>query len=527
MSPLDRHSILSFALGGVVLLLVLPLLVVEVPPILDYPNHLARMLILAGGAPALAPYYAVEWSLLPNLAMDLVVPPLLSLLPLHVAGRGFAAMVLLLSVLGAFFYHRAAFGSWSWWPLASALVAYNSLYLSGFMNFLTGLGLALMGTALWMHLSQRRPLVAGLALLATGAVVFLCHIMAAAFFLLLVGCHELGLLLQERRNLAAALRRGLGRAVAVACLAIMLVLLYAQTSLIKIASQGTSWRPPAERLRSTLALLANYDQVADLLFIAALVLLFAALFLFRAVRVHRGSAIAIGICAVAAVVAPTESAGGAVMADRPVLLALLLLFAGLRPVLPPRASLGLALGLLLILAGRIGMLARDWTGYAQELAELRAAIAPIEQGMRVATVTVERAAAPAYFNDQHARRILSFSHVRHDLHLGALVVTERGAVWPGLFAVPWQQPLRRLEPFADFTLLAWHVLPDRTVLLGPAFTPAGMPAEFRQSWQDWQKRFDYILVLHARAASQLEDFLPDRLSLVANTGMAALYRVKP
>src|SRR5450432_1539959 len=79
-----------------------PLLLVEVPPLLDYPNHLARLYVLAFGQhdPVLATMYVAHWAIIPNLAIDLIMPPVLHLLPVHVAGRLMLALVLLLPVLG-------------------------------------------------------------------------------------------------------------------------------------------------------------------------------------------------------------------------------------------------------------------------------------------------------------------------------------------------------------------------------------------------------------------------------------------
>ena len=44
----------------------------------DYPNHLARMFVITHIAtdPILARMYEVNWNVVPNLAMDLIVPPL-------------------------------------------------------------------------------------------------------------------------------------------------------------------------------------------------------------------------------------------------------------------------------------------------------------------------------------------------------------------------------------------------------------------------------------------------------------------
>jgi len=55
-----------------------PLLCAAVPPLVDYPTHLARMWVLVHGHEItdLARNYAVHWKLIPNLAMDLVAPTL-------------------------------------------------------------------------------------------------------------------------------------------------------------------------------------------------------------------------------------------------------------------------------------------------------------------------------------------------------------------------------------------------------------------------------------------------------------------
>ncbi|MGB7691901.1 MAG: hypothetical protein WBM12_03365 [Pseudolabrys sp.] len=55
---------------------VMPILWPSLPAaMVDYNNHLARMFVLARDGTAQAhPYYQVSWSLVPNLAMDLIVP---------------------------------------------------------------------------------------------------------------------------------------------------------------------------------------------------------------------------------------------------------------------------------------------------------------------------------------------------------------------------------------------------------------------------------------------------------------------
>jgi hypothetical protein len=107
--------------------LLAPLFLIDVPPLLDYPNHLARMFVLAHpDDPVLSRMYVPHWTIIPNLAIDLLIPPLMRVLPVYVAGRLMLAVALLLPMIGCAAYSRAVFGRRSLWPIASALMAYNA-----------------------------------------------------------------------------------------------------------------------------------------------------------------------------------------------------------------------------------------------------------------------------------------------------------------------------------------------------------------------------------------------------------------
>src|SRR5437868_5216927 len=68
----------------------LPTLLVDIPAMTDYLNHLARMYLLADAGTANEnPYYQVSFALYPNLAMDLIVPQLARLLDVERATRFF------------------------------------------------------------------------------------------------------------------------------------------------------------------------------------------------------------------------------------------------------------------------------------------------------------------------------------------------------------------------------------------------------------------------------------------------------
>ncbi|HEY1413976.1 MAG TPA: hypothetical protein VGF36_17650, partial [Rhodopila sp.] len=88
------------AVVGLCVVLTVPLMIVDMPPLLDYPNHLARIFVLASlpNDPVLSRFYAVHWSVIPNLGLDLVGPWLIHVLPVDVAGRVLIAVAVVLPV---------------------------------------------------------------------------------------------------------------------------------------------------------------------------------------------------------------------------------------------------------------------------------------------------------------------------------------------------------------------------------------------------------------------------------------------
>src|SRR5215208_12915 len=119
----ERFSVVVGQMLLVSTVLVLPLLYTLIPPLEDYPNHLARMFAIAKlrESPALLGFYEVNWALIPNLIMDLLTPPLVPLVGVYAAGRLFLGAALLVMLTGPMVLHRALHGSWSAWPLVGGV----------------------------------------------------------------------------------------------------------------------------------------------------------------------------------------------------------------------------------------------------------------------------------------------------------------------------------------------------------------------------------------------------------------------
>jgi hypothetical protein len=174
------------------LVAIIPIITHPLPPLEDYANHLARMHVIAtiGRDQSLARFYEINWQIVPNLMMDMVVPVLARVMNVYLAGQLFTVAAFLLIMSGTLALNRAFFGHWSVLPLIAFPFLYNYVFLVGVMNYQFGMGLALWALALWVRLRERPwPLRLAVSTLFVVALFF-CHLFA-------VGLYGLGLLANE------------------------------------------------------------------------------------------------------------------------------------------------------------------------------------------------------------------------------------------------------------------------------------------------------------------------------------------
>lgn len=174
------------------LISIIPLLTHPLPPLEDYANHVSRMLVMAdhGQNPNLAKYYEIDWEILPNLMMDLVVPWIARYVNVYLAGQIFTVAIFSLMMSGTFALNRALFKRWSMLPLVAFPLLYNYIFLIGVMNYFFGIGVALWGLAGWIHLRNRPWPYRYLLSAAIAFLLYLCHLFA-------VGVYGLGLMAFE------------------------------------------------------------------------------------------------------------------------------------------------------------------------------------------------------------------------------------------------------------------------------------------------------------------------------------------
>jgi hypothetical protein len=137
-----------------------PIATHPLPPLSDYVNHLARTHVIdaIGTDSNLSRYYTVEWQIIPNLMIDLIVPVLHRFMSVYLAGQIFTILAFLLIASGALVLSRALNGRWSPVPLVALPLLYNGVLLVGVMNYVFGIGLVLWALALWVMLRERLAL---------------------------------------------------------------------------------------------------------------------------------------------------------------------------------------------------------------------------------------------------------------------------------------------------------------------------------------------------------------------------------
>ncbi len=500
---------MKWAIALLCLVLLAPFLLVDVPPLLDYPNHLARAVLLASGAadPFLSRMYAAHWAVIPNLGTDLVLPPLLRVLPVHLAGRIVAAVCMLLPVAGTIAYARAVFGRFAPWPLASGLVAYNAMLLFGFLNFVAAIGIALLLAAGWIAWRERHPAaVVTFATIGTVALFF-CHLMGVLFFYVLIAGHEFQQLRLRRAHWKAVPAR---LATLVPSFAAVLCL-YLVSPLAPLADR-TRFLSFADKATQLVFPFANYVLPLDVLTACAVGTFLLACLAKRRCRVSLAGGVGFVLTVLLFLATPWAFKGAYFLDSRFAIMAGFLLFGALLPTALPRVAARSAVVVVtLLLAVRTAVVAYAWDQHDRDVADLRTVIATVRPGERVLVASVTPQEAPDYWRNVPLSRRLSLGF-RLDHHLPALLLIERRAYWPFLFDNPSQQPVTTLPPYRELAEHAGSILPHRALAEPGRVDLCG---------------YDKLLLLDAGGEPDIARFAADRLELLARSDVAALFRVRP
>jgi len=418
MHPEKNHN--AVWIGFLILLassLALPFLLVHEPPLLDYPNHLARTFILNhlhDSTFHFSEYYRGDWKPYPYILWDMLLVALQQVLPVETAGTLLLMLTtVLLPVAVSWFLWQANPTEIKLSLLACAL-SYDVLFLWGFTAYHLSVGFCflMVGTWLWY---RRKPSVARAALFVMiSFATYFAHLLgfaSAAFILVLyeMTCFNW----REWLRLACFLAPP------------SLLFLWAHPGLSK--QNRVEWRPIIKKLQSLRDLpTQGYDERLGHIFLAGLALCFLiAVVRNRELRVNwRWLAVTLGFFGVFLLL----PYGWGTSSDLDVRL------------VPPLCLLTLAVL-------RVGRRATWIAALAVALIALR--VFDISTGFQTET---QKSTAMNRGIEQIARNAKVFPLVDtcqdddpldyYYVHYWAYSVIRRGAISPYLFDIPGQTPLR-------------------------------------------------------------------------------------
>ncbi len=499
----------------------LPLFLVDVVPLANMPNHMARVRILAeiGNDPALAMHYRLNWALQPNLALDLVLTPLAGIVQPLELGRWFTALTMLVLIGGTLALHRAVHGRIGLWPLALFLFLYNHVLVWGFLNFLLGLGLALWLFAAWIATQGRAGWTRTLLFAAAGMVLFFVHLMALGIYGLLVGAWALGRIRRDRLEVWPLIRGWTVDGLQFLPAAVLLLAALPP----RVANPEWVWGGPIVRLRGMWSPVLTNLGMMDLLFAGFVVFAGLLLAIRRWARPADGMGLPLLLLTAAALAVPYWTYGrfgGVWGLDVRLWVALsFVAVAGTGFHGPQNAGRMFAAVMIGLFVVRVYQIADHWRIYDRQIAEYRVAATAITPGARILQVQAETlpvAGEPGAFRDIY-------------YHFTNYSVIDRSVFLPTLFTDSTKQPIVAAPELAEIdTPVGLPIRPgELRAWADPAvfdwFEGDDEVGDQRRYGYMWQDRFEFVVYVHGGAGANPA---PGVLESVAEGSYFSIFRVR-
>ena len=486
------------------LLISIPIWTHPLPPLSDYVNHLARMHVIADLSrnQKLAMFYQLNWQVIPNLAMDAIVPSLARLVSVYLAGQIFLVAMFTLIISGVVVLNRALVGRFSVLPLLAIPLLYNYIFLVGLTNYIFGIGVALWTLAAWVSTRERAWPIRFALSTASVVILFFCHLSALGIYAIGLLSGEILRLWQQKSTpwpprIAEFVVSGLP-------FLVVAPLLYESPTMHLVAA--TSWEQRG-KLDGLIYVFATYSDIVAFALIAILTAGGVWAVRHRVLQFHPLATVLLVVGGVVYFALPRVMFDTYMTDQRVPLGVVFMLFAcgdlDTHHRLVRRGFLSL---LVVLIALRLLEVDYNWSQLSDSTSEFRSSVRRIAPGSKVFV---------AYANESAGEDVRDLGLI----HAACIATIERSALVTTLFTVEGKQVVHVRPEYRDFAdqrdgtppstpqliLAAEHPLPDM-----PAF------------WLNWT-RFDYIYILFTEDEAPNPD--PARLRLVTDGDRFQLYRV--
>lgn len=410
----------------------LPIWLNEFLPLQDYPNHLARMYVILNldSDPSLQEYYRVNFAILPNLAMDLIVPSLAKIFGLEVAGKLMVILNIFMLTSGSAFLSYVIFKRVNYWSLLTFLAVYNQALIIGFINFLFGVGFALWGIGLWILMRQQNPWLRLIFFNLLTAALFVCHLYGLGIYGLVVVPYEGYLFFKQKTYLERTVF-------------LTLLVIFGQFAIAGILylSSPTSGGESVEYLTPIwtklkyvkMRMTDNYSPFLDLITMVLILFVPIAGLLFKKLRFNPYMMLPLAAVTLAYLLIPAKAVTSS-HADWRILVPWFLIFLLSIEFRSDRLFRTIILtSLIAVFACRIYLINTEWRAVQGETREILTAISHIEKGSRLFS----------------ARGFVNYYQTIPFIHASTYAVIEKSAFVPSFFAFATQQPVEFKPEFLD------------------------------------------------------------------------------
>jgi len=517
---LDDFSKSKIAILFVVLMAIAstPVLLHPLPPISDYINHLARMHVIAAinGDPDLSRYYEIDWQVIPNLMMDLIVPLFERVMNVYLAGQFYMILSFALILSGVVALHRQFYGRWSALPLIASPLLYNNVFLVGTMNYVFGIGLMLWALVAWVGLRERgralRLLVSSLFVLA----LFFCHLFA-------LGVYGVGLLAFELHRLWSAygrLRRASGLDAARQALP-SLLLDFVLTGLpflpvlpLLMASPTLGLWPSYSwelhgKIGDLISVIEVYSPTVAFVFTAAIAIAVALSLRHRALSFHTFGLVLLAVGAVIYMALP-QIMFATYLADQRLPIALVFVLVACLDLdfRDPIVRRGFAVAVIVLLAVRVDEVESKWTTLSRGTESFRQSVQLLDRGAKVLV---------AYADPTGGDDVRDFGL----MHADCIAIIERSALVTTAFTVVGKQILHARPDYRDRVDTEDGTPPEINDLVQVAAHADPKEGDY---WRRWTSNYDYLYVLFTDPEFDNPD--PDNLTQIFTGERFILYHIE-
>ena len=183
MTTEQNKYIYRSLLLAVAAVLMLPVLLVEYVPLVDFPNHLARAYIFHHyeQVPEFQATYRKLFEPIPDLGIEMALAAVLPFVSLPAAGRIYLLLIIAVFVAGCHLLGVAIQKEPTYLALPCCFFVYNSMLLYGMVNYVLGVGLFAVALACWLSWREEWNLWRAAAVTLLVAAAYLTHLTAYGF----------------------------------------------------------------------------------------------------------------------------------------------------------------------------------------------------------------------------------------------------------------------------------------------------------------------------------------------------------